>query len=292
MPAGMSLQSVQACITAAHPELKDAAFTLLTQGWDSVAVEVDGRWIFRFPRHANAERALVREASLIAALRPHVSLTVPELTLHAGPPPFSRHAKIPGEHLLAAEYARLPVRQRERLAAVLAQFFAELHALRADMMAAAGALPIHVWHEPDEILRRIRPVLPDALRPFADRTIAAWVALPPDPHGTTYGFFDGHGWNMAFDHAAGNLNGIYDFADSGFGPLHQELIYPNWIARDLTHRIITEYETLTARPLDRRRVDVLSGVLRLSELAQFSEDPERVAASVRIVADWAGQLES
>ena len=46
------------------------------------------------------------------------------------------------------------------------------------------------------------------------------AAMPPDPLGTVYGFFDGHGWNMAFDHARGRLNGIFDFGDSGFGPLH------------------------------------------------------------------------
>src|SRR5919106_64050 len=62
------------------------------------------------------------------------------------------------------------------------------------------------------------------------------------PYGTTYGFFDGHGWNMAFDHTTNRLNGVYDFADSGFGPLHQEFIYTNLIARDLTARIVAEYE--------------------------------------------------
>jgi Ser/Thr protein kinase RdoA (MazF antagonist) len=132
-------------------------------------------------------------------------------------------------------------------------------------------------------------MLPEGLRPFAERTLAAWHALPPDPHGTTYGFFDGHGWNMAFDHAAGRLNGIYDFGDSGFGPLHQEFVYMNWIARDLTERIVTKYELLTSRPLDRRRIELMSGILRLSELAQFSEDPERASVSVRILADWAAQ---
>ncbi len=75
--------------------------------------------------------------------------------------------------------------------------------------------------------------------------------LPPDPHGQTYGFFDGHGWNMAFDRVRGRLNGIYDFADSGFGPVHQEFIYSNFISPDLTERIAAAYEKASGRTLDK-----------------------------------------
>src|SRR3546814_17924439 len=95
------------------------------------------------------------------------------------------------------------------------------------------------------------PILPAALLPYADRTVSAWRDLPPDPYGTTYGFFDGHGWNMAFDHVSNRLNGVYDFADSGFGALHQEFIYSNWISPDLTARTIAEYEALRS---EERRV--------------------------------------
>src|SRR5690606_21802093 len=110
----------------------------------------------------------------------------------------------------------------------------------------------------------------------AEQAVNAWQALPADPHGTTYGFFDGHGWNMAFDRAAKRLNGIYDFADSGYGPLQQDFVYSNWISRDLTDRIVGAYERLTGLALDRERIGLLSAVIRLSELAEFSHDPERV----------------
>src|SRR5690606_2345867 len=97
--------------------------------------------------------------------------------------------------------------------------------------------------------------------------------LDPDPYGTIYGFFDGHGWNMAFDHAAGRLNGVYDFADSGLGPLHQDFLYSNLISADLTARIITAYERETGRHIDRDRVDLLTGTHRLWELAMEAHLP-------------------
>ena len=113
------------------------------------------------------------------------------------------------------------------------------------------------------------------------------AATARGPYGTTYGFFDVHGWNFAFNHANHRLNGIYDFADSGFGPLHQEFIYSNWIAPDLTARIVAEYETLTGRALDLPRIELLSGVLRLSELAGYANDADHAPAMVQYVADCA-----
>lgn len=277
-------------ITRTFPELSEAKLTLLTEGWDCLAVDADDRLIFRFPRHEAAGKALVTEAGLLAVIRPAVTMPVPELALHRGPPLFSRHVKLKGEHLLTRHYERLPASSRQRLAADMALFYAELHVLDPRRMAAAGAGPIEPWLRPDDILRRASPLLPPELRTYAERTIAAWQALPPDPHGAIYGFFDGHGWNMAFDHDAQRLNGVYDFADSGFGPRHEEFIYANWIAPDLTARIVAEYEALTGLTLDRRRIELLSGVLRLSQLAEHADDPEHAGETAGWVADWAARL--
>jgi aminoglycoside phosphotransferase (APT) family kinase protein len=289
VPSGMHLETLRATITGSFPELSGSRFELLTVGWDCVALDVDDRLIFKFPRHEAAQKRLVTEASLLEVIRPAVTMPVPDLSLHPGPPLFSRHTKLEGEHLLTPQYELLPVESRQRLAADMALFYAELHDLDAREMEQAGAGPTSPWLQPDDILRRVWPVLPSGLRLYADRTIAAWQKLPPEPYGTTYGFFDGHGWNMAFDHASNRLNGIYDFGDSGFGPLHQEFIYTNFIARDLTERIIAEYELLTGLTLDRQRVELLSGVLRLSELAELADDAVHAPAMVRFVADWAAR---
>jgi len=287
METEAGIEALRAVIVAAFPELADSDFRLRTAGWHSTAVEVDDRLIFKFPRHPEAERALVREAGLLAVVRPAVTLPVPDLALHPGPPLFSRHAKLPGDHLLAADYARLPERARQRLAQQVAGFYAELHRLDPAEMRAAGAQPIEPWLPADTILERALPALPPALRELAKRTISAWRELPPDPAGTTYGFFDGHGWNMAFDHDRGHLGGIYDFADSGLGDLHQEFIYTSFVDPDLTARVVAAYEARTGRALDRGRIALLTGVHRLSELAQLADDPDHRPEMIRHVAAWA-----
>lgn len=244
------LEPLWAVVLAHFPELAGAPVTLLAAGWDSLALDVDDRLIFKFPRDEEDAHALVTEARLLDIVRPAVTLPVPELIIHDGPPLFSRHAKLKGDHLLASHYERLTIEARGQLAAEMARFYAELHALDRGLLKVAGAEAIAPWRPPEDILRQAWPRLPVDLRPFAEVTIADWQALPPDPHGTTYGFFDGHGWNMAFDHERHRLNGIYDFGDSGFGPLQQDFIYTNFVARDLTLRIVDEDQALTGLRLD------------------------------------------
>ena len=285
LPRAIS-EPMRAAILASFPELANATFTPLPDGWHSLAIDVDDRLIFKFPRSSEAEAALRREAALLAVIRPAVTMTVPDIVLHHGPPLFSVHGKIKGRHLLMEDYAALTNTARDQIAADIAQFYAELHRLPHDRVAAAGAGPIIPWQTPANMRAKALPHLPPELRPAAETVIASYELLPPDPHGMVYGFFDGHGWNMAFDLVQQQLNGIYDFADSGFGGRHQEFIYTNLIACDLTARVVSAYERLTGLDLDRERIDILSGTHRLSELAELADDPSHAPAMVRHVADW------
>ncbi|HEY3887004.1 MAG TPA: phosphotransferase [Caulobacteraceae bacterium] len=272
MASSLDLETLRAVIVKLFPELAAGVFTPQIRGWDSVAIDVDDRLIFKFPRHAAGRAGLVREAALLAIVRPAVTLPTPDMTLHDGPPLFSRHHKLRGGYLEPSLYADLAEPARDRLAQDLAPFYAQLHALPAAALEAAGADPIEPWLDPDDILKKAWPILTAPLRGYAERTVAAWRALPPDPHGRIYGFFDGHGWNMAFDPAAQRLKGVYDFGDSGFGQLQQEFIYSNMISPDLTARVVGRYERLTGRLLDRDRIALLFDVLRLSELAEHADD--------------------
>jgi aminoglycoside phosphotransferase (APT) family kinase protein len=282
-------ENLRATIIAAFPELAGSNFSLMTLGWDSLAVDVDDQFIFKFPRDEEGEEALIREAALLVRIRPAISMAVPDLTIHHGPPLFSRHEKIKGEHLLTADYEQMPEEIRQRLSEELAQFYSELHQLSPQQMKAAGAEPIGKWQTPETIRQYALPRLPAELRAIAEATLAAFEVLPPDPQGLVYGFFDGHGWNMAFDHGQSKLNGIYDFADSGIGPLHQEFVYSNFISPDLTERIVAGYERRTGRELSRQRLAILSGMIRLSELAEaeIEGDLEHAPMMLQYAIEWA-----
>ncbi|WP_457582605.1 phosphotransferase family protein [Ensifer canadensis] len=285
-----TLDSLRKIILAEFPDLAGSTFTLATIGWHSTAVDVDDRLIFKFPRHEIAEKALIKEASLLSTIRPNVSMAVPDLKLHQGPPLFSVHGKLKGEHLVTDDYVALTETERRRLGRDLGQFYAELHRLDDGRMTAAGAGPVEQWQTVEAIRGKALPALPADLGALAAETVEAFERLGPDPHGSTYGFFDGHGWNMAFDHGERRLNGIYDFADSGIGPLHREFIYSNFISADLTARIVETYEELTGSKLDRQRIAVLTGMHRLSELAELVDDPEHAPTMLRSVEAWAAAV--
>ncbi|MFD9898160.1 phosphotransferase family protein [Mesorhizobium sp. NPDC059025] len=284
------LDALKAIILARFPDLTASRFSLLTQGWDSIAVDVDDRLIFKFPRNEIAEKSLIREISLLDVIRPAVTMPVPDIRLVDAPRTFSCHQKLKGSYLETPHYARLPDEARADLAQRLARFYVDLHGLDMDMMRAAGAGPVETWSQPDEVRYKALPFLSGELKTQAERIIASWADLPPDPYGETYGFFDGHGWNMAFDHENNRLSGVYDFADSGFGPLHRDFIYSNFISTDLTERIISSYEALSGCQLERKRVEVLTGAHRLWELAEAVDDAARVPFMIDHFAHWAAAL--
>ncbi len=98
-----------------------------------------------------------------------------------------------------------------------------------------------------------------------------------------FGYFDGHGWNMAFDHEQGVLNGVYDFADAAIGPVSREFTYSNLTAPDLTNRMIPIYEALSGRRIDRRTVALRTSVqhLRCSPTSTIDIDVFAAARSGR-----------
>lgn len=69
MPPEPNLKSLRETIVGTFPDLSGSKFTLQTQGWHSVAVDVDDRLIFKFPRDEIAKKALEKEVALLAVIR-------------------------------------------------------------------------------------------------------------------------------------------------------------------------------------------------------------------------------
>ncbi len=261
-------------ITAAFPHLAGDEFTTSHAGWDSLAVMAGGM-VFKFPKHAQAAERLRQEIRVLSILRPRVQMALPDLVLHdEGDQAFSSHRMIAGEHLLAAQYEVLAEHAKARLAHELAQFFSDVHAIDQKLWVDAGVSAIAPWPSVNDMRSMALPLLPEEIRAECDAILNDFAALPPDPHGSIFGMFDCHGWNMAFDHHDQRLNGLYDFGDSGFGPLHLDFMHSSLISADLTWRVMTEYESLTGRTLDRSRMRTLIGTHRLMELAKDGSNPE------------------
>lgn len=278
----------RALVVSTLPQFAGGNFTTLSEGFDSIALDCDG-WIFKFPRNSVAEQRLRREVALLQFLKPRITMPVPQIVLHDGPLPFSQHLKIPGRSLESADYAGLDEYRRDALALRMAQLYAELHALPLGRMQQVGAVGVDPWMSPDEIVEGASRKLPKGYKSFLTRTVADYRKLSIHGSELVFGYFDGHGWNMAFDHQTGLLNGVFDFADSGFGSRHRDLSYSNWISADLTLRIIDRYEQLARVSIDRQKVMLYSSALRLAELAGDSLPDERAVANV---TNWVAELKA
>jgi hypothetical protein len=280
------LARCRALIISQLPQFAGAQFRVVGEGWDSVALECDG-WIFKFARTDAARERLEREVKLLTFLRPRITMPLPQPVLHEGEESFSQHRIIQGEQLLTADYLKLGEGSRNALAMRMAQLYAELHQLPLARMQQVGAVAVEPWMAPNQILEGALPHLPRGYKGWARKVVAAYRKLTIQGDELVYGYFDGHGWNMAFDFTTNSLNGVYDFADSGFGSRHRDLSYSNWISADLTLRIIAQYEEMTRRTVDRELVMLYSSALRLIELAELKRPDRRAIANV---VDWVEEL--
>ena len=97
---------------------------------------LDERWIFRFPKSAQAAADLAHELAILPRLQGRLPLPIPMPSFSAtdsesGRVLFMGYAKLPGEPLLRERYARLrhDAFVVERLAQELAAFLLALHAI-------------------------------------------------------------------------------------------------------------------------------------------------------------------
>jgi Ser/Thr protein kinase RdoA (MazF antagonist) len=278
------VSSHRSAIVTAFPQLADAQFKVLNHSWDCEAIEADDTHIFKFPYHVKAETGLRRECRVLSLIRSHVTLAVPDLQMFEGPPAFSHHRKIPGEHLI--NWDALSEKSKVELADTLGHFYAQLHAINQTSLVNAGAVDAESWGDADEVLQKVLGCVPEHHRDFARRTVEKYRSLPPDPYGNIFTHSDGHGWNMAFDHQSQRLNGIFDFGDSGFAPLHREFVYAALISPELPTRIAAAYEQHATRKLDHHRIKTLTGMHRLFEIATYAHSPDDLPFSLLMLETW------
>ena len=124
-------------ITARFPHLLSSRprIEALGTGWDNVAYEVEGRWVFRFPRREPAEQAMRSEIAslprIAGALPVRFAAWVPRIE-HVGWPqgdyryPFAGYEKIPGRTACSVAWTD---DDRARCAAPLGSFLRVLHDL-------------------------------------------------------------------------------------------------------------------------------------------------------------------
>jgi aminoglycoside 2''-phosphotransferase len=222
----MAADTYRSIIAACFPDLAIHSCDYASQGWDSVAVVVNGALIFRFPRRPEVEPQYLMEARLLHALAGRVSLPLPRFAYvwHGGAPCdrlFVGYPMLGGEQLRRAMLAALDER---RLAEQLGGFLTDLHAFptkQAERLGVPGGDTAEWQKQYRQLYARIQALVFPLLGAPLERVIAArWQAFLEDDANFQFQPALVH-HDLTGDHIlverGGGVSGIIDWGDASIG---------------------------------------------------------------------------
>jgi aminoglycoside phosphotransferase (APT) family kinase protein len=202
------------------PQLRVRDVVVIDDGWDSLVYEVNGEWIFRFPRRAEVERWLEVELTLLPELAGSLPVAVPrpELVARNG--------------LLCVGYRKLPGEPAtivdDRIGADLAAFLRALHGFPAERARDLGVPSFEpaMWRArfadlSDDFRRRALPLLAADERTRAEVLFAEIDGLRFEPvlvHA-----------DLGPEHVLvrnGRVTGVIDWSDVRVGDPALDLAWP------------------------------------------------------------------
>lgn len=223
----MNAALAEKVIGTRFPDLRPGRVRFLGEGYDSTAFDVDGEWVFRFPKRADVERQLLVEMRILAILAPDSPLPIPEYCFAGAPSRlFPRHfggyRKVPGVPAIGIDPDITPF---DRLAPRLASFLSWLHAFPAARAARAGV----PYRDADSVIEEARTeAIEDieyVMRVAPHLVAQEWVEVlggapvtpgeSPVPECLVHG--DLAAEHILYEAAVGSISGVIDWSEVAIG---------------------------------------------------------------------------
>lgn len=274
------------------PALAPASAAYLDEGWDSTVFEVNGTWIFRFPKRAEAEACHDVEWALLPVLAERLPLPVPLPCLRGAaadgyPFRFIGYRKLAGTPAIDLPLDAVDLDACGRR---LGEFLTALHAFPVDEARALGVPE----PPPEDLFARWRgriverladmaPHLPPALlartRAFlAGPAPAAWHGPPRLVH---YDLGDAH---FLVNRATRRLAGVLDWGDVRIGDAAVDFAgLAQWLGRPLVRAALRSYRGGTVDEAFLARADAVAAFSAFSTLwyGARAPRPAYVASGLR-----------
>lgn len=122
----LSLTRIRQIIQSDFPEIKIKSARLIANGWDNIVVEINGEYIFRFPKKKDECRTDV-EIKLLKFLKNKISLLIPRIEFFGNKYVYFGYRKIQGVPLTKKILDSLKKEEREKLIFDIANFLFEFH---------------------------------------------------------------------------------------------------------------------------------------------------------------------
>jgi aminoglycoside 2''-phosphotransferase len=258
-------------LRAAQPALEIHRHVVVTEGWDSIVLLVNGNRVYRFARRPDVVVRFTVEAALLPELAPALPAPVPRFDIvRLGEPdaPFVAYALLLGEQLSPGWLAAASPEQRGRLAEQLGGCLGALHRFPPTRAAALGvpAYTAATWHaEYVEFFAWVRehvfPLLDHAER----RQVAAfWETFLGDDTNVLFSpvliHRDLGNEHVLHDPATGALTGVIDWGDVSIGDPAQDFVgFYHSLGRPFAEKVLASY-TLPVDDTFWRRVAFYAGL--------------------------------
>ena len=188
-------------------------------GWDSDVLELDGKWIFRFPRRPEVEEWIRKEVALLPELAAALSVPVPRFEFVSYDPVCVGYEKLEGQPLRGTEVTA---------ARDLGRFLTELHGFPASRARELG-VPAPDWgaaveRRAAEFARRVLPMLERAERQRAQGMFDRMLELASAGVDTALVHHD-----LGPEHLlqqGGRLTGVIDWSDAEIADPALDLAWP------------------------------------------------------------------
>jgi aminoglycoside phosphotransferase (APT) family kinase protein len=212
-------------IAAQFPELRPVRAEPFGLGWDNVALRINEKYVFRFPRRALGARCLEAEVRVMPAIAPMLPLATPDHRFVGRPTPefqwpFVGYEMIRGQSVC---HAKLSQQQREDLAEPLARFLKALHHIPADSAKRPGVTtdPLGRFDMPRRIAQskeRLSYIAAHGLVENVDALVAIVDSAPRDykPRHDVLVHGDLYARHLLVDER-GKLSGVIDWGDIHLG---------------------------------------------------------------------------
>jgi aminoglycoside 2''-phosphotransferase len=252
---------LRARVEAARPGLIPAhAPVRLTRGQFNDVLIVEDAFVFRFPRSAGAASTLRIEIDLLRALQGRLPLPIPTpefVQIDPGAPEggFAGYRMLPGEPLSQETVSRSTPAEVTRIAAQIAGFLRDLHAIPAEIMPALPTADTPSdWAK---LLAAFEAELFPSMRPDARTDVSRSFAKFLDAAGELYftpalRHGDLGGDNIRYDPATTRVTGVIDFASAAMGDPAVDLAGLSWYGEAFVAALSEGYPTLADHALRSR----------------------------------------
>ncbi len=215
-------------IALSEPELTVETVEMNSEGLVNDVLIVNGRRVFRFPKHDWAVEHLWHEANCLALAQQYVTMPLPHWSVYDGEllgAPFVSYQWIPGEALTRQILLRLPLADQQAVAAQLGNFLHQLHSIPLKDVENAGIRPSVTnrdsakWQKLyDDVRELIFPHLMRFARDWVEQHFAPVLKHPEFmDHNPVFMNGDLGSYHLLYNPETRQLNGIIDFGTAGIG---------------------------------------------------------------------------